>query len=905
MGHDVTLGRAPRNLRREFTDVRFMAPPPGRQEVPRPSLEALLATCSKRRLTIVSAGPGWGKTTAVAHWARRAASEGSPLTAWLTLQVDDNVPAVFWTEVLRAIELSGAVPPDSLLSSGTTAVGVTEEVLQALFRGLSGLPRPLLLVLDDFHLIDDPTIHEAVTNLVAHDSPVNLMVLTRTDPALPLHQLRVAEDLAEVRAADLAFDFEDVLGLAGPTQSPPLTSEHVDTILARTEGWPVGVKLAIMYRSREDDATLERFGGTERWVAEYLIAEVLEQHDREMVDFLLRTSVVEWLTGDLAEALAPDSHGLARLEMLEHAGSFVICIDRDRSIYRVHPLLRDLLVHRFRRDDSDGYRRANRTAARWFNDAGESVAALGYAVAAGDWQLAGEVFLQAAPWIVSGHRFTLERHLQAIPYTQLPPSAALDLCAAGADLIAGRYDTLAFHVQSARRRVRDGDVLPALGLALIELFEAVAARQAGDPRRVLDAATAALTHLANTPPSAAVKRIRPIAVHQRTVGLVMLTGDVTSALEVFSAVADAQPGETTLVSFNARVYQTWCLALAGRLDESERVGRALLRDAAALGWTSSLHALPAHLALAMIHLQRAEEPEAYRAETAGLAATAGVTELWPIVALHLTRASTAAAGRRPRAALSSFENALSARGSRPVPRALADLWLRSHVDVALLVGEGPPVGPPMDQPGPAGQSATWWSSSARCSLAHSDLDAAEAAANQVVGHLRVEESVDEPADDLADMLAAIEAHLVLAVVADRRRRPHASKLHIRAALERARAQRIVQPFLAIDPGVAVVLQRALTDGVVHADDFVDVVLARLNLPVRVPPEPDPLIEPLTERQLAVLNELPTWKTYEEISAEFYVSVNTVKSHVQQLFRKLDVPNRHQAVLRARELGLLP
>lgn len=871
------------------------------QEVPRPSPEALLDTCSKHRLTIVSAGPGWGKTTAVARWARQSTSVGARATAWLTLGTGDNTPAVFWEAVLRAIERSGAVPDDHPLSSLTTAAGVSEEILLALFRGLRDLPKPLLLILDDFHVIEAPAILEAVANLVAHDTSVNLMLLTRRDPALPLHRLRLGGDLAEVRASDLAFDADAVISLAGRTESLHLAPEQVETLLARTEGWPAGVRLAIMYLSREsDDAALDRFGGTERSVAEFLLAEVLARHDTDTTDFLLRTSVVEWLTGELADALVPGGHGLARLEMLEQANTFVTCIDTERSIFRFHPLLRDLLTHRFRRDDAVGYREANRAAARWLDGADEPVEALGHAVAAEDWHLAGEVFIKAAPWVVTGHRFRLARHLQAIPYEKLPPTAGIELAAAGAELVAGRYDAVAAHVESARRLVQDGDVLPPLGLAVVEALAAAAARERGDVRGVMDAATDTLAHLAHSPPCPAVERLRPIAVHQRTVASLMLAGDAAAALKVFAAVADTQQGGMTLISFNARAYQTWCLALAGRLDESEAAARELLREATALGWTSLPYAHPAHLALATIHLLRGEEPEAYRAAMAGLTATVGATELWPTVALHLTRASIAVARHRPRAALASFKSAREARGSLPLPRSLADTWSRTRVDVALLVGDEPAIRPP-EEAGSAARCATWWSSCARSAVAHADLEAAEAAADRVLRSLPAE----EPAEDLADVLAAIEARLVLAVVADRRRRPHESAVCIRSALELARPQRLVQPFLATDPGrTAVILQRALTDGVVHADEFVQVVLARLS-PQGLPShEPDPLIEPLTERELAVLAELPTWKSNAEIAADFYVSVNTVKSHLQHLFRKLDVPNRRQAVRRARDLGLI-
>jgi LuxR family maltose regulon positive regulatory protein len=232
------------------------------------------------------------------------------------------------------------------------------------------------------------------------------------------------------------------------------------------------------------------------------------------------------------------------------------------------------------------------------------------------------------------------------------------------------------------------------------------------------------------------------------------------------------------------------------------------------------------------------------------------------------------------------------------------MWLRTLVDVALLVGDAPGI-PPLEEVGADARSATWWSSCARGALAQADLEGAEAAADRVPHPLQSAKPGEEPPEDLADVLAAVEARIVLALVADRRRHPQESSACIRAALDLARPQRLVQPFLATDPGrTAVILQRALTDGVVQADEFVRVVLPRMDPQAPPSQEPDPLIEPLTERELAVLAELPTWKSNAEIAAEFYVSVNTVKSHLQHLFRKLDVANRRQAVRRARDLGLI-
>lgn len=890
----TTSASATRSKRDE---MRVTVPPPLAAEVRRPALDALLDAATQHRLTIVTAGPGWGKTTVVAGWVRRTQARRTGTTSWLTLDAGDDNPASFWDAVLRAVAHSGAVPEGHPLSSVSTAAGVSEEVLLTLFRGLAGLPRPLLLVLDDFQVIENPAILAALVDLVAHETSVHLVLLTRFDPPLPLHRLRLSGHLADIRAADLAFGAAAVTRLARRAESLHLTSKQVDAILTRTEGWPAGVRLATMYLARHGgDRGLQGFTGTERSVAEFLVAEVLERYDPDTTEFLMRTSVAERVTGDLADAIVPGEDGLARLDTLERANHFVVCVDRERTTYRYHPLLRGLLLHRLRQDNPEGYRAAHRAAARWLVTRGDPVVALAHATAAQDWSLVADVFFEASPSLLGAGRSAVAEQLQAIPFELLPPSAALELCAAGLEFASGHLDAMAAHVEAARRLVAASDVLSPVGTAVMELLTAAAARARGDVPRIIEASTAALRPLADTPPRPATQGLRSIATTQRAVGL-LLAGDLASASDAFTAIVEeAHPGDVALSVFASRAYLSWSHMLAGHVDSGEATAREVLKDASARGWTSLAQVRPAHLAIATAHLLRADAAEADRAVSAGFAAHVGGEELWPTVALRLTHASVAVSQGRPRAAQAALEKALATAGGLRVPLPLADAMLRAKTDVALLAPDTPATRAPQDS-GSGPRSATWWSSRARRDLARGNLDAAEAAADRVP---RPPES-----DDLADVLAAVEAWLVLALIADRRRRPQAATESMRSAVELARGERLVQAILAADPDrVAVIFQRIVTAGLLQSDELVPNVLARLPRQEPTAPEPEPLIDPLTERELAVLSELPTMKTNAEIASEFFVSPNTVKSQLQQLFRKLGVPNRREAVRRARELGLI-
>jgi LuxR family transcriptional regulator, maltose regulon positive regulatory protein len=806
---------------------------------------------------------------------------------------DDN-PAVFWDAVLRAVASAGAIPEGHRLSSASLSAGATDSVLQTLFGGLEALPHPLLIVLDDFQVIGDPDILEPLAELIAHDTSVRLMVLTRSDPPFPLHRLRLSGDLAEIGAADLAFDAAAVTSLARDAESLELIPIQVDRLLERTEGWPAGVRLATMYMSRNRaDRDLAGFAGTDTSVAEFLVAEVLQRQDSGARDFLLRTSVADQVTGDLADAIVPGGNGLARLEMIERASHFVVCVDAERTTYRYHPLLRELLLHSLRRDDPAGYRNAHRAAARWMSNHGDPVRGLHHATAAEDWGLAVDIFIDASASIVGVHRFAVRDQLRAIPYETLPPSASLQLCAAGAALIAGHFDAVQVHVDAARRLVGPSGALPPAGAAFLENPAGAAARIRGDLPTVIATSDTALEHLAKALPGPATEGHHTIAVTQHAVGL-LWAGEISEARDGFTAITnESHPGDVALTVISARANLALCDLIAGQIDEAESAAHNLIKEASMKGWTSLLQVRPAHLVLATIHLLRGDAIEADRAVAAGLAAQVGGVELWPTVALHLIQASIAVSRHRPRAAVAAMTNALSTKGDLPVPRSLVDLMSRAMTDVALLTADPYPI--PTQEAGQLPHTPTSWSSLARLNLARSELCAAHDAAERVP---RPPES-----DHLADTLAAIEAWLVLALVADKRGRHRAALQAIRSAAELARPQRLVWPFLVTGSDrIAFYLQRLVAAAA--PDRFVRVVLAGLKQQDLNLPEPEPLIEPLTERELAVLAELSTMKTNSEIASEFFLSPNTVKAHVQRLFRKLEVSSRREAVRRGRELGLI-
>lgn len=867
--------------------------------IDRPSIHRLLDAGVTGRLTVICAGPGWGKTMAVAHWVALGATPLRMPVAWLTVADVENNPAGFWHGVLQAIRGSEVLPEDHPLKLASTAGGISPEVLVALHQGLDTLPEPVLLVLDDFHLIDHPDVLEAVHRMVDHDSPLHLMLLTRVDPMIPLHRLRVEGHVSELTSRDLAFDPVEIDRM-GHTAGLDLTAAEIEAVLARTEGWPAGVRLATLFLSRPGgDRDLAHFTGTERSVAEYLVAEVLDRNTPSTREFLLRTAVTDRVTGDLADAIVPGAGGQAVLEALEHANQFVTALGPERVWFGYHPLLRDLLAHTLRRDDPAGFRGAHQAAATWLAAHGDPLAALGHAAAAEDWTLFTAVYTTAGgPSLVGAGRPTLARHLRSVPYTELPASVPVQLCAAGLALTTGQLDALDEHVDRARALLGQpgsSQEAPAT-IALLDLLAGAAARHLGDAPAAVRTGTAARAAVDAADPFPAAESYRAIAAHNRGVGL-LWTGDTQGALETLAEVARHDPhGDIDITRMTARGHRAMCELIEARVDSAQHTADQVLADAAVRGWTSMFWVRPAHWCRAQVRLLRGELDGSESAVAAGLAADGGGAEPGPVIALHITQGSLAVSRGRSRAAARAAEIVRGRLSGWNPPVFLVDDALRLVTDLALLTGDlstGPGAA---DRPrDPDSATPTWHASQARLLLATGDPHRARQAAARVT-------DAEEYAT-LPDLQAHVEAWLVHALAAHQaHRHPHALAA-LERALDVARPHHLVRPFL-ITPAGVVPLIRALTDRSAHPDPFTSELLARVSAPKPGGPEPAPLVEALTERELAILAELPTWKANHEIADEFYVSVNTVKAHLKGLYRKLDVTNRSDAVRRARELGLL-
>ncbi|MFC1975762.1 hypothetical protein ACFLXQ_05145, partial [Chloroflexota bacterium] len=341
--------------------------PPIRPElVSRPRLIKRLNEGFHRKLTLISAPAGFGKTMVVSDWIRQSEMP----VAWLSLDDGDNDPVQFLTyfiATLQQIDNTIGQAGQGMLQSPQPPP--PKALITALINEIAAFPSQFVLVLDDYHLIEAQPTHDALTFLLEHLPPrMHLIIAAREDPPLSLARLRARGQLTELRATDLRFTPSEAANFLNQVMGLDLSAEDIAALETRTEGWIVGLQLAaISMQGRADTASLvQSFTGSHRHVLDYLVEEVLDQQSESVQTFLLQTAVLNRLTGSLCDALTDQDNGQATLEMLEHANLFIVPLDDERRWYRYHHLFGDLLRVRLRQSHSDKMPMLQIRASEWF-----------------------------------------------------------------------------------------------------------------------------------------------------------------------------------------------------------------------------------------------------------------------------------------------------------------------------------------------------------------------------------------------------------------------------------------------------------------------------------------------------------------------------------------------------------
>ena len=459
--------------------------------VARPRLIAKLEPEAGRKLMLISAPAGFGKTTLLGEWAASRSDE--QCVAWVSLDEADNDPARFLSYLVAALQTVEEEIGEGVLSSlhapGSPPI---EALTGALINELADFPGTLAIVLDDYHLIDSDHVHEVVAFLLERlPSNVHLVISSRIDPPLPLARLRARGQIAEINAAELSFAREEAVAFLKDTMGLNLSDEDVTALEERTEGWIAGLQLAAhSMRDRKDIPGFVRaFSGSQRDVLDFLTEEVLERQSERMRSFLFETSILQRLTGELCDAVTAREDGQEMLETLERENLFVVALDDERKWYRYHHLFADFLQGRLKHERPERLKELHLRAASWYERNGWASEAVEHALAAGDVEWAArlvERYTQALFQRSEGA--TVDRWLTALPAGLVRSRPRLSLARAIWALICGRADEVEPLLTDAERALATADEPPveeaARGLAnvpgTVAMLRAELARQRGD-----------------------------------------------------------------------------------------------------------------------------------------------------------------------------------------------------------------------------------------------------------------------------------------------------------------------------------------------------------------------------------------------------------------------------------------
>jgi LuxR family maltose regulon positive regulatory protein len=903
------------------TKLHLPRPRPG--FVPRPRLLERLDQGMARELVLVCTPAGFGKTTLLADWARG----GRRPVAWLSVDAGDHDPARFWWHVAAALDAirPGIADRVAPLLQGLQPASF-QPVAATLVNELAGVAEEVVLVLDDYHLVQAPQVHQSLGFLLEHlPASLRLVVASRADPPLPLARLRGRGQLAELREADLRFTPEEAAELLRVAVGPGLPEAAVTALAGRTEGWVAGLQMAALsLQGRADPAGfVANFSGSHRYVLDYLAEEVLDRQPEPLRSFLLETSVLERLSGPLCDAVCGRGDGQQLLERVERANLFLVPLDEVRGWWRYHHLFADLLRARLQRERPERVPELHQAAAGWCEEHGLVDDAIRHALAAGDIVWAARLMERHFDALVRrSEAATLQRWLEALPAELVGSRPRLRLAQTHLALARGDVEAIEQLVDDAERALAttadepyQPSVDPATSLianlpAWIALQRAAAAHLRGDAEH-----TSAFARRALAARGEGEWMVDSSARWYLTIAA-WLGGRLPEAEQAFAAgIAEWRAaGDPSAAAWGSH-YLGQVQRARGRLDAAVGTYQQLLEMTAEPGGPGLLAAAPAQVGMAEVAYQRGELDTAlehasqgialYRQLGYGLQMVAGLATLARIRQAHGDRAGAReAVAEAERAGLSPAVVGLL----NPVPALRARLALaQGGLAEAARWVQASGLGPD-DQPSYPRENE--YLVLARVLLAQPTPDRAlgllerlhTLAATQgrvasVIEILALQALARAAVGDERSALAALAEALTLA----------APEGHLRVFVDEGAP-------MATMLGRLAAAQRAGRVAVVRGvpPDYLNrltAAFARDGAPLdqqrgRIAAAPPGLVAPLSARELEVLGLLAAGRSNQAIAEELVITLDTVKRHVTHILDKLGAANRTQAVTRARALGLL-
>jgi LuxR family maltose regulon positive regulatory protein len=854
--------------------------------VRRPRLAERLEAGVREPLTLVAAPAGAGKSALLSTWAADRAA--SPI-AWLSLDPSDGERRRFWRGVLEALRRAGLGDPIDSLEVQPDADA--DVLLPVLAEALERRDEPVVLVLDDLHEIGDAPALRDLDRMLRHPSPaLRIVVSTRLDPPLRVGRLRVAGDLMEIRAADLAFtlaETDELLAASGID----VPHEVVESLWQRTEGWAAGLRLAALTMQTHPDpaAFVAEFAGDDSTVADYLLAEVLAQQPAEVRDYLLRLSIVDAANAELADAITGRTDSGRILAKLERDQVLLSTTGDARAWHRLHPLFAELLRSELRYEAAGEEPELHRRAARWFATHDRPLDALRHAAAADDWAHVTE--LAGAHWVrllLEGELDSLQAVFERMPESDRRADPELALAVAGAYVTAGD-EPAARHWFELAREQRAG--VPAGRRAGFDLATAAVGlmrgRLRGDPDAALQHAQAMLEGEAAYRDDAAPDDLRALAMAE--LGIAELwSGDLPRARQhLETARAAAAAAGRDWLAMLAIGYLSAEAMLRGRFERATRLAGEAEALARLRGWSGTWPMGMTALVRCAVawHRNRLDEAAELERRASALLERSGDRPLRGTLAIQ--RARLLVARGQPEPAFEALQEAREWLRGWPIMPAITGML--AALEAMLLTAGG-------------------WAKDADAALdgdASDEVAVARAFLRLRAGDAAGAVSALAPSLDGEGPLlqsTRVEAWVTAAAAHEAAGDEPAAEAAMEQALAAAEPGSMQRLFLIHGPAIVALLERHRRSGTSHRALLEDLLtaLGRHGEDRVVAPLP----EALSEREAAVLSFLPTMMSNQEIAAELYVSVNTVKTHLKAIYRKLDVEDRRGAVRRAQELALL-
>lgn len=901
--------------------TKLYIPVPRTKVVRRPRLIDRLNEGLNRKLTLVSASAGFGKTTLVSEWV---ASCDRPV-AWLSLDEGDIEPTRFLSHLVAALQTI-----ESNLGGGAVSAlespqpPSTESILTILLNEISTLSYKFVLVLDDYHVIDAVWIDDTLNFLLEHlPSQMHLVIATRQNPQLSLSRLRARSHLTELRDIDLRFTPGEAAAFLDQVMGLSLTADEMTVLEARTEGWIAGLQLAALsIQGRKDiPAFIQEFAGDNRYIMDYLVEEVLQRQPDPIRSFLLQTSILDRLHGPLCNAVTGQEDGSARLQFLERGNFFVVPLDDRRQWYRYHHLFAEVLSAHLRSDQPDQVAALHQRASLWFEQHGSADDAILHSLAAHDFGRAANLIELAMPSLRrSRQETTMLKWLKALPDELVRCRPVLSVWYAGALLAGGQLD-------AAPDRLRDAE-------QWLETMADPGERQQGRPAGMVVVDEEEFRRLPGL-----------IAVYRA--GLALVLGDVPAVMTYARRALDLVPKDDHLPRGAATALLGLALWRNGDLEEARRTFADGIADVQLAGAISD--AINGSIALAEIRIAQGRLREAMRIYERGLqlAADHGEPDLRGTADIYVGMSELCrehddlgAATRnllrskeqgehtgfpqyryRWRVAMARIREAegdlndafdlLCEAESLYVDDFFLDVRPAAALKARVRAKQGR-LGEALDWAREQGLSAMdnlcylrefEHIVLARVILVEYKSDRADRTLLEAIGLL---ERLLQAAEEGGRTGSAIEILVVQAIARHMQGDIPAALLLLKRALTLAQPEGYVRIFADEGRPMKVLLEAAAEEGI--APNYVGRLLAAFGQEegrmLAKPVIGEPPIEPLSERERDVLRLLGTDLSGPDIARELTVSLNTLRTHTKNIYEKLEVNNRRAAVRRAKELDLL-